>query len=161
MMQATTVLLRIAVGMAVALAPVAASADVVWQLGKKQGLPYLQGMPSESESDTQFWALCRAGGVVEIGVGADSNVGEGKGEPVALTLTSGPARATLSGQSRNSANFQMTAGTELRARISRRHDLFVVLAGEQPIKVSGSIKPVTWPVNGLKAKVAAFLQACQ
>ena len=94
-------------------------------------------------------------------MGADSNVGEGKGEPVTLTLLSGPARAALAGASRNSANFQMTAGTELRAKISRKHDVFQVLASGEPIAVSGSIKPATWPVKALKAKVAAFLQACK
>jgi hypothetical protein len=161
MTPARALLSRIVASLAVVLAPALASADVVWQLTKKQGQPYLQGMPNVTESDTQFWALCGAGGAIEIGVGADSNVGEGNGEAVTLTLIGGPARAALSGVSRNSANFQMTAGTELRAKISRGHDVFRVLAAGEPIAVSGSIKTATWPVRGLKAKVAAFLQACK
>ena len=155
-------LLRLLIGVAMALAPAVASADVAWTLGKKQGRPFLQAMSTEAESDTEFWALCGAGGAIEIGVGADTNVGEGKGEPVTLTLASGPTRATLSGQSRNSANFQMTAGTELRAKITRGDAVFKVLAAGQPITASGSIKmTVTWAVKGLKPKVAAFLKACQ
>ncbi len=152
---------RILMVAALALIPATASADIVWQLAKKQGHPLLRGMPGESESDTQFWAQCGAGGAIDIGVGADSGVGEGKGEKVTLTLKSGGAEAKLTGVSRNSANFQMTAGTELRATIKRDHAVFKVLAAGKPIVVGGSIKPESWPVKGLKAKVAAFLKACK
>jgi hypothetical protein len=153
---------RISAGMAVlVLAPAVAAADIEWQLTKKQGRPYLQAMSTEPESDTEFWALCGTGGAIDIGAGAASNVGEGQGEPVSLTLSGGQAQVSLAGQSRNSANFQMTAGTELRARVTRDHAVFKVLAGDQPIKVTGRIEPVTWPVKGRKAKVAAFLAACK
>jgi hypothetical protein len=152
---------RILMAAAIALVPATASADIVWQLVKKQGQPLLRGAPDVSESDTQFWAQCRAGGTIDIGAGADSGVGEGKGEKVTLTLKSGGIDAKLTGVSRNSANFQMTGGTELRATIKRDDAVFKVLAADKPIAVSGSIKPASWPVKGLKAKVAAFLKACK
>ena len=55
----------------------------------------------------------------------------------------------------------MTGGIELRAMIARGDPLFTVLANGKPIKVSGPIKPITWPVNGLKAKAAEFLKRCK
>ena len=55
----------------------------------------------------------------------------------------------------------MTAGTELRASITRGHVLFKVLATDKPIAVSGASKPMILPAKGRKAKVAAFLQACK
>lgn len=161
MTQVILPVLRAVIGAAVMLAPAAASADVVWQLTKKQGRPFLQGASSEPETDKEFWAHCAAAGAIEIGVGAESNVGKGDGEAVTLTLLSGGTRAVLAGHSRKSADFQMTAGTELRAKVSSNDAVFTVLATDKPITVSGSIKTVTWPVKGLKTKVAAFLQACK
>jgi len=146
---------------ALLLAPAPAAAELQWQYRTQQGRPYLQAMPSEPEGDTEFWASCRSATAIEVGIGANTTVGEGKGETVSLTLTSGGVSATVSGQSRNSANFQMTVGTELRTTVSRGHALFKVLATGQPITASGSIKKVTWPVKGLKTKLAAFLAACK
>ena len=156
-------MLRLLLGLTALLAPaaVAAAAPIEWRLLMKEGRPYLQGMPTETESDTEFWALCRRGGKIEIGVGANSMVGKGEGETVSLTLLSGSARAHLRGKSRNSVNFEMTAGTELRTQVSRDDALFKVLATGKPITVSGSIKTDTWPVKDLKAKLAAFLRACR
>jgi len=156
-------MLRVLLGLTALLAPAAAAsaAPVEWRLLKQEGRPYLQGMPAETESDTEFWALCRRGGKIEIGVGANSMVGKGEGETVSLTLASGSARAHLRGKSRNSVNFQMTAGTELRAEVSRDDALFKVLATGKPITVSGSIKRDIWAVKGLSAKLAAFLRACR
>jgi hypothetical protein len=144
------------------LAPCAARADTQWKLMKRDGHPYLQGMSSEPEADTEFWALCRSGSAIDLGVGADAGVGNAKGETVRLTLTSGNATATLSGRSRNSANFEMTAGTELRATVAATDPVFIVLATGTPIRVIGSLKaPETWQVKGLKQQVAAFLAACR
>ena len=153
-------LLRFLIGLAVLSLPGAASADVVWRFTKEQGRPYLQGMSSESESDTEFWARCRADGKIDVGLGADSIVGKGEGEKVSLTLESAGIKATLNGVSRNSVNVEMTGGTELRTTISRDDAVFKVLAADKPIAVSGAIK-AAWPVKGLKAKVAAFLAACK
>ena len=126
-----------------------------------QGKPYLFALPTASESDTLFWALCNGGGAIELGIGGDADVGKGDGEAVKITLKSGTASATVAGKSRQSANFQMTGTSELRTKVARTNDVFKVLSTGQPIKVSGSIKPMTWQVKGLKAVVAAFLQLCK
>ena len=146
----------------VLLWPVAANAaDVVWTLSKKNGRAYLSGMPNESEVDNEFWAHCRADGAIEVGAAAESHVGRGGGEAVTLKLSSGFKNTTLTGVSRQSENFQMTGGVELRATISHNHPLFAVLSSGKAVKVSGPIKPLTWPVKGLKAKTAEFLKACK
>ena len=144
------------------LCPVAAgAADIEWKLSQKDGRAYLSGMPKESEVDNEFWAHCRADGAIEVGAGAESHVGRGNGEAVVLRLASGLKRATLSGVSRESDNYQMTSGVELRTVVTAGHPLFGVLANGKPIEVTGRIKPVTWPVSGLKPKVADFLKACK
>jgi len=139
----------------------ASAADIAWTVSKKDGRAYLTGMPKESEVDNEFWAHCRADGAIEVGAGAESHVGRGNGEAVTLKLAAGLKRATLTGVSRESANSEMTGGVELRAVIARNHPLFAVLANGKAIKVSGLIKPITWPVNGLKAKAAEFLKDCK
>jgi hypothetical protein len=96
-----------------------------------------------------------------VGAAAESHVGKGKGEAVTLKLSSDGRTATLTGVSRESANVEMTGGIELRAVVARDHPLFVVLATGKPIAVSGPIKPITWQARTLKAKTAAFLQACK
>src|SRR5262245_11835040 len=99
------------------LAPATANAAVSWGLVKKDGQAFLNAMPTVEESDYEFWALCKGGGQVEIGAGADTNVGKGEGETVSLQLKSGKATAKLEGKSLKSDNFEMTGGTELRATI--------------------------------------------
>ena len=146
----------------VLLWPVTANAaDVVWTLSKKDGRAYLTGMSGGSEIDNQFWAHCRDDGAIEIGAAAESRVGKGGGEAVTLRLASGRKSTTLTGVSRESDNFEMTAGVELRATVARDHPLFAVLGSGKEVAVSGPIKPLTWPVKGLKAKTAAFLKACR
>ena len=137
------------------------AADVAWSVSKKAGRAYLSGMPNESEVDYEFWAHCRADGKIDVGAAAESHVGKGKGEAVTLKLVSADKSATLAGVSRESANAEMTSGVELRATVSRDHPLFAVLATGKPIVVSGPIKPLTWPTKNLRAKAAAFLQACK
>jgi hypothetical protein len=139
----------------------AGATDVKWSLSKKAGQVYLTGMPDESEVDYQFWAHCRAGGRIDVGAAAESHVGKGKGEAVTLKFVSADKTATLAGVSRESANVEMTGGVELRATVSREHPLFTVLATGKPIVVSGPIKPLNWRTKNLKAKAAAFLQACK
>jgi hypothetical protein len=143
--------------------PAVAADSVTWSLSKKDGRPYLVGMwTAEEEGDTEFWAHCRKGGAIELGVGASSGVGKGTGDAVSLTLKSGTQSAKLEGKSRRSVNFEMTAGHELRAQTTANEPVFGVLATGGPISVTGSIeKPITWPARGLKAKVAAFLAACK
>lgn len=141
---------------------IAAAADIEWNLSKKDGRPYLSGMPKAPEVDNEFWALCRLDGAIEVGAGAESHIGRGGGEAVSLKLSAGLSKATLTGVSRESDNFKMTAGIELRAVVSHSHPLFKVLANGKPIKLSGPTKKfLIWPVNGLKAKAAAFLKDCK
>jgi hypothetical protein len=141
--------------------PVAASADVVWTVSKKDGRAYLSGMGNEPEVDLEFWAHCRADGSIDVGAAAESHVGKGGGEAVMLKLASGLKSATVTGVSRHSENFEMTGGVELRATVSRDHPVFVVLGNGSKVAVSGPIKPLTWPTKGLKAKITAFLKACR
>ena len=140
----------------------AGAADIEWSLSKKDGRAYLNGMHKESEVDNEFWALCRADGAIEIGAGAESHVGHGGGEAVTLKLAAGLRKATLTGVSRESDNYKMTSGVELRAIVASAHPLFKVLANGKPITVSGPIKkPLTWPVNhGPEAEGSGFL-ACK
>jgi hypothetical protein len=142
--------------------PLQASADTEWRLLKKDGRAYLQGYAGGEEADNDFWAQCRADRSIDIGAGAETNVGGGHGEAVTLKLVSAGKTVTLTGVSRNSPNIEMTGGTELRARIARDHPLFALFATGQPIAVSGSIKsPKRWAAKGLKAKAEAFLQGCR
>jgi hypothetical protein len=147
---------------ALMLWPVAASAaEVVWTLSKKNGRAYLTGMLNESEVDHEFWAHCRADGAIDVGAAAESHVGKGGGEAVTLKLARALKSATLTGVSRQSDNFQMTGGVELRATVSREHPVFAVLSAGSRIQVTGPIKPLTWEIKGLKQKLAAFLKACK
>jgi hypothetical protein len=147
---------------ALLLVPTAASAaDVVWTVTKMKGRAFLGGMPDESEVDYEFWAHCRRDGKIEVGAGAEAHVGKARGDAVTLKLASAGKAATLTGVSRESENVEMTGGIELRATVSREHPLFAVLATGKPIRVSGPIKPMTWPVKGLSAKTAEFLKACK
>lgn len=143
--------------------PAAASAEILWTFSKKQGRAHLQGMENESEVDFELWAHCRADGDIDVGMGAESHVGRGKGEKVELMLISAGQVAKIAGVSRDSENSPMTGGIELRGRVKRDDKLFAVLATGQPITVTGPLKhgKLKWDVKGLKAKVAAFLQACK
>jgi hypothetical protein len=144
------------------LAPAFAADSVNWTFSKKDGRPYLMGLSAEEEGDTEFWAHCRKGGTIELGVGAHSGVGKGAGEAVSVTLKSGTQTAKLDGKSRKSENFEMTAGQELRVETTAADPVFAVMATGKPIAVTGSVdKPVKWPATGLKAKAAAFLAACK
>jgi hypothetical protein len=148
--------------LAIASLPATAFAEeLVWMLSKQKGRPYLTAMPDVSEVDFEFWARCRADGTIDIGMGAESHVGKGKGERVSLTLASAGQTVTISGVSRESANVEMTGGIELRARVTRDDKLFALLMTGQPISVTGPIKPLKWEVKGLKAKVEAFLKGCR
>jgi hypothetical protein len=152
----------LAIALAAAVAwPCTAAAEVEWTLRKEKGRPFLQGMQNESEVDFEFWAHCRTDGNIDIGMGAESHVGKGKGEKVELTLTSAGQTANVAGVSRHSVNSEMTGGIELRGRVTRDNPLFLVLATGQPITVTGPIKPLRWGAKGLKAKLEAFLKSCR
>lgn len=139
-----------------------ALAEIEWSYAKEKGRPILRGFSGEYEGDNEFWARCRADRRIEVGLGAHTEIGTGKGEAVALTLASGGKSATVKGQSRKSENFEMTSGTELRANVALADPLFAVLDTGKPITVTGSSvkKQVTWAVTNLKARVATFVKAC-
>ena len=140
--------------------PAVAAEEVVWILTSKYGRPYLQGQPDAPETDAELWLHCRPDGRIDVGMAAEAGVGKGEGEPVALALRSAGQSATVSGVSRKSENFEMTAGIELRATVSRGDKLFAVLSTGRSIAVTGPIKPLNWPVQGLKSKIAQFLKSC-
>jgi hypothetical protein len=142
--------------------PLVASAKMQWRFDTRNGRPYLELRDRGEEADTDFWASCRKPGGVEIGIGANTGVGKGEREPVTLQLVGAAARvATLQGVSRRSADYQMTAGTELRAAVTLGDPLFAVLAAGGSIKVTGSIaRPLTLDVRGLATRLDAFMHAC-
>ena len=153
---------RMSMILAALLWPAAAlAAPLVWSLAKDEGQPFLSGMVDESEVDYEFWARCRADGKIDIGMGAETHIGKGKGEPVSLTLTSGAQIVKVSGLSRESKNVEMTGGIELQATVTPDDKLFAVLTTGQPVTVTGRIKPLKWTVRGLKAKVETFLKDCR
>ena len=141
--------------------PTAAAAEIKWSLGKEKGRPFLSAMENESEVDYELWARCRTDGDIDVGMGAESHVGKGKGEMVELTLTSAGQTAKVAGVSRESVNVEMTGGIELQGKVKRDDKLFVVLATGQPITVTGPIKTLKLGVKGLKPKVDAFLKSCK
>jgi hypothetical protein len=133
---------------------------VEWSIVTNQGRTQLMGTIDESEVDAELWARCRPDGMIDVGMGAESHVGKGKGEKVALTLTSAGQSVTIAGVSRESANVEMTGGIELQARLKPDDKLFAILATGQPITVTGPIETLKWEVRGLKVKVAQFLRSC-
>lgn len=144
--------------LALVLASSAASAGEVWSLhpDERRGGLVLSAMPGESESDTDLWIACRKDGRMEVGAGANGEIGTGKGEKVSVTFSSGDKTAKLSGASRESANFQMTGGTELFTAIKRDDPLFEVLSTGKPLKLNGAVVGT----QGLREKLAKFLARC-
>jgi len=137
-----------------------AAPRVKWSVSKPEGRPFLLGMVDESEVDAEFWARCRTDGMIDVGMGAESHVGKGKGEKVSLTLASAGQSVTISGVSRESKDVEMTGGIELQARVKADDKLFAIPATGQPITVTGPIKTLKWEVRGLKGRVAEFLKSC-
>ena len=122
----------------------------------------LFGGPDEPEADYELRITCLPGKAVEIGVGAYTDLGKGKGEPLAVTLQSGTRSVSLSGASKPSKNFEMTGAHELRARLKpdqQYRDLLAVLTSSAPIKVSGAMR-AEWSVRGLQKKAAHFAEYC-
>ncbi|HEX4533752.1 MAG TPA: hypothetical protein VH000_05935 [Rhizomicrobium sp.] len=143
--------------------PAMATVKVNWSTDKDNGLQVLYGQPDEEETDQVLSATCRKDGRIDLHLGAYDDVGEGKGEAVSVTLSSGGKSAVLNGKSQNSENFEMTGGTELFTTVGRDDALFAVLATGKPITATGvgsPKKPDTWGATGLQKSAAAFLAAC-
>ncbi|GEM_PF-3364722 len=155
-------LLAAVAALLVPLAAQAANVNVVWSNGKTDGAISLTGQPDEEESDQVLFARCRADGRIDLAVGAYEGVGEGKGEPVSVTLSSGGKSATLHGKSQNSRNFEMTAGTELATTVASDDSIFALLMSEQPVAigVGASSARDSWSARGLRKSAQAFLAAC-
>ncbi len=143
------------------LVPIAggmAQAQYLWTYVKDT--KELIGSTGEEEGDTDFRATCKAGGHAEVGIGAETGIGDGNGEAVSVTLTSGTKTLKIDGKSRNSPNFQMTAGVELQTTVDGQHAIFQLLAESGAIKVSGQGKKATWPAAGRAKATASFVKAC-
>lgn len=124
--------------------------------------PYLEARSTESESDASLRAFCGSAGAIELHVGANETVGKGEGDNVTLKLESDGRTATLAGKSRKSADFEMTAGTELVATVTAEDPVFALLTSDKAVKLTGSIRaPATWAPKGMRAAVEKFLAACK
>lgn len=135
-----------------------AAADARWTAATS---PTLLAHSNEPESDRSLFAVCASRGVVELYIGADEQVGKGEGDAVKVRVESDGKSATVSGTSRRSANFQMTAGTELVTRVGPNDEFFKVLATGKPVKVSGSLsKSATWNDRGMAEAVRKFVKDC-
>ena len=114
----------------------------------------------EYEGDAFLRATCTGGGIVELRLGAEFDVGQGRGEPVTLSLQSKGKKVRIHGRSFPSADSQMTGGSELLSSFSTKDEIFVVLLSGAPIRLSGSI-PKEGAINfGPKATaaLASFLK---
>ena len=120
----------------------------------------LVGTTGEEEGDTDFRASCKANQHAEIGIGAEEDVGTGKGEAVSVTLKTGERTLRIEGTSHNSPNFEMTAGVELQTAVDGRHEIFQLLTEPGTIKVTGATRPASWPAGGRAAATKAFVHAC-
>ncbi|WP_424362346.1 hypothetical protein [Methylocystis parvus] len=75
--------------------------------------PYLEARSNEDEADATVRASCAFDGLMTLRLGADIQVGEGKGEAVTVKIESGDKSAKVHGLSRSSPDSEMTGGTEL------------------------------------------------
>jgi len=120
----------------------------------------LIGSTGEDEGDTDFRATCKGAGNAELGIGAAEGVGTGAGEAVSLTLRSAARTMLIAGHSKQSPNFQMTAGVELVADVDKSNVVFQLLIDPGAIKVSGKAITTQWPAAGRAAAAKAFTKAC-
>ena len=149
----------LAVAAAAALAFSApAAAKTKWTA---QTSPSLYALSDEAESDHSLYAICPIRGIVDLYVGAQEQVGKVANETVKLRVESDGKSATISGISRRSYNSEMTGGTELVTRVETNNDFFKVLSTGKPIKLTGSLKPVTWNHPGMADAVKKFMKDCE
>ena len=148
---------------AIVLVPVAAWSAENWSVDKedqRENRMVLSGMPDQEEVDTDVWLACRKDGRFDIGLGANDSIGEGKGEAVSVTLTSGGKTATVKGTSHNSDNFEMTGGTELIGVVAKSDPLFAVLSAGPTVKTKSGKTTGSFDTKGLQKKLPAFLASC-
>ena len=143
----------------VGLISTAADAGTQWRVLSK---PYLEARSPEPETDAALRALCRRADSVELRIGADVGLGEGKNEAVSLKLESNGKVIDLKGISKRSEDFEMTGGAELVATVPLDHPLFSLLTTGSPVTLIGpSGKKVSpWITNSREA-VEKFVKACR
>jgi len=123
----------------------------------------IAGYPvGEAEPDYVLRLTCLRGGTVQVGVGANNDIGSNRGM-ISVTLRSGDRSVTLSGKSAKSKNWEMTVSRELRTQLrpsdASKARLLGVLTNGLPIQVSGAMRD-TWTVGGLAEKTRAFGESC-
>ena len=79
---------------------------------------------------------------------------------VTLANAGGTVTIHIEGVSKQSPNFQMTAGVELVATADKTHAVFQLLSGAGAIKVTGQKLATSWPAAGRAAATKAFTKAC-
>ncbi len=141
----------------VGLISTAAAAQTQWKVSSK---PYLEARSSEPETDAALRVLCRRADNVELRVGADVGLGEGKNEAVSLKLESNGKIIDLKGVSKRSEDFEMTGGAELVATVPLDHPLFSFLTTGKPVTLIGpSGKKVSPWITNSKEPVEKFVKA--
>ena len=143
--------------------PSHAAKKFTWSVGPVWDELTLMGMLGEPEDEPDYLLrlVCTKDRTIEMGLGADAEVGSGKGEKVVLIAKTGGADFRIEGVSRNSKNFEMTGGTELVKPVTLDEPIIKALASPNAsVAVSGGKRRFTLPGRGFAAKLAAFNKGC-
>lgn len=95
--------------------------------------PSLDVRPSGEDVDALIRASCAFDGLMILRVGAEFQVGQGKGEPVSVTIESGGKSSKLQGVSRWSPDSEMTGGTELVTELPLHDPALDILFSGKPV----------------------------
>jgi hypothetical protein len=146
-----------------ALVPGRSLADKVEYSALVESVPHLVIRSNAPEGDALVRAICIGAGMVELRLGAEFDVGAGKGETATLSLKSAGKTASVSGTSLQSIDAPMTGSSELLATISSADPIFSVLASGVSIRFSGSIKGSPSVSLGAEAtkSLKKFLASCK
>jgi hypothetical protein len=140
-----------------------AFADKIEYAAIADSVPHLVIRSNETESDAFIRATCSQTGMVELRLGAEFDVGAGKGGAVTLTLKSAGKTANISGVSLQSIDSPMTGSSELLATVPSTDPVFAVLSSGASIRLSGSIKGAQSVSVGNEAtkSLKKFLASCK
>lgn len=138
-------------------------ADKVEYTGVTDSVPRVEIRSNAPEGDALIRAICLGFGMVELRLGAEFDVGAGKGEAVTVTLKSAGKAANVSGASLQSIDSPMTGSSELLATVRSADAIFSVLASGAAIRFSGSIKGAQSVSIGADAtkSLKKFLASCK
>lgn len=127
--------MQASLGIAVAIAallgissPVSAKSS--WAI---QSRPSLDVRPSGEDVDAFLRASCAFDGLMLLRIGAEYQVGNGKGEPVSVTIESSGKSSKLRGVSRWSPDSEMTGGTELVTELPLNDPVLEILFSGKPV----------------------------